>query len=310
VSRITKSRWISKPLNGIPASMPPYDHPALVTGHTIYPATISQPRRGGDDSWALKSAENTSKIGGQISKGKWRGFPAYTLTLEERATCPTSCRHWRSCYGNKMPWTERMGAGPDLEWRLVREIALLDIDHPDGFAVRLHNLGDFYSVRYVELWGTLLERHSGLNVWGYAARWEVKDDPIAAALVALVKIHWNRFAIRFSNPALAFAECPGTISIETTHQSQPMRSSVQSKLGRLKAVRPAPCAGKASVVSRSSNIRIQDLRNLANFLGASNVPGTSRARSQAPPKAQAPQGPLMIGARANTALSIGSSPPI
>jgi deglycase len=23
----------------------------------------------------------------------------YTLTFEERATCPTTCRHWRSCHG-------------------------------------------------------------------------------------------------------------------------------------------------------------------------------------------------------------------
>ena len=36
-----------------------------------------------------------------------------------------------------------------LPWRLEREVALLDIDHPNGFAVRPHNLGDFYSVRYV-----------------------------------------------------------------------------------------------------------------------------------------------------------------
>jgi hypothetical protein len=221
MSRLTKSRWISRPLNGIPASMPAYDHHAIITGHTIYPATVSKLSRGGDGSWALKSATNTAKIGGEICKGKWRGFPAYTLTLEERATCPTSCRHWRSCYGNKMHWTERMEAGTDLEWRLIREIALLDIDHPNGFAVRLHNLGDFYAVGYVELWRTLLERHSALHVWGYTARVDAKDDPIAAALVAVVQRHWNRFAIRFSNASLSSTECPTTISIETAHQKPP-----------------------------------------------------------------------------------------
>ncbi len=215
--RATKSRWISRPLNGQPASMPPHDHPALMSGHKIYPTTVYAPRRNGGP-WALKSATNTAKIGGEICKGKWRGFPAYTLTLEERATCPATCRHWRSCYGNKMHWTERMQAGPDLEWRLVREIALLDIDHPNGFAVRLHNLGDFYSVRYVELWHSLLERHSALHVWGYTARWQVKDDPIAAALVALVQRYWDRFAIRFSNAPFPFAACPTTITVETCHQ--------------------------------------------------------------------------------------------
>src|SRR5262249_24053099 len=124
-------------------------------------------------------------------KGRWRGFAAYMLTLEERATCPTTCRHLRSCYGNKMHLAQRMQAGSDLEWRLVREVALLHIDHPDGFAVRLHELGDFYSVEYVELWGRLLERYPGLHIWGYTAH---TDGPIFAALVALVKRYGGRFA--------------------------------------------------------------------------------------------------------------------
>jgi hypothetical protein len=59
---------------------------------------------------------------------------------------------------------------------LGREVALLDIDHPNGFALRLHNLGDFYSTTYVDLWRKLLERHSALHVWGYTAHWDIKDD--------------------------------------------------------------------------------------------------------------------------------------
>lgn len=226
--RATKSRWISRPLNGLPASMPPHDHPALIAGRTIYPTTNDPRRHSGP--WVLKSATNTAKIGGEICKGKWRGFPAYTLTLEERATCPVSCRHWRSCYGNKMHWTDRMQAGPDLEWRLAREVALLDIDHPNGFAVRLHNLGDFYSVEYVDLWRVLLERHSALHVWGYTARWQVKDDPTAAALVALVQRHWDRFAIRFSNAP--FGTRPTTISIETHHQKPADAILCPEQIGR------------------------------------------------------------------------------
>ncbi len=193
--------------------MPPYNHAALIAGRTIYPSTV----RAGRDKWALKSAANTAKIGGQILKGKWIGFPAYTLTLEERATCPTSCKHWRSCYGNKMQFADRVQAGPDLEWRLVREVALLEARHPNGFAVRLHNLGDFYSVEYVELWRRLLERHSALHIWGYTARWQVKDDPIAAALADIVGKKWNRFAVRLSNapPSL---RVPKTITVEHPKQ--------------------------------------------------------------------------------------------
>ena len=208
--RRTKSRFASKPLDNQPASMPPYNHPALIGGHTLYPPTV----RAGRDRWALKSAVNTAKIGGEIIKGKWADFPAYTLTLEERATCPRSCCHWRSCYGNKMHWSDRVQAGPDLEWRLEREVALLDIDHPAGFAVRLHNLGDFYSVEYVELWAKLLERHPALHVWGYTARWHV-NDPIAAALIPVIERHWNRFAVRYSD---APAETCSTITVEHPYQ--------------------------------------------------------------------------------------------
>lgn len=196
-------------------------------GRTIFPTTIRAPRRDGGH-WALKSADNSRKIGGLILKGKWKGFPAYTLTLEERATCPRSCFHWRSCYGNKMHFAERMQAGRDLEWRLEREVALLDIDYPDGFCVRLHNLGDFYSVGYVELWRKLLERHSALHVWGYTARWQL-DDPIAAALVTLVQGQWDRFAIRFSNAPF---QMRSTISVEHPYQVPPDAVLCPEQIGR------------------------------------------------------------------------------
>ena len=87
---------------------------------------------------------------------------------------------------------------------------MLETYHPNGFAVRLHNLGDFYSVEYVELWRRLLARHSALHVWGYTARWH-SDDPIAAALASLVEREWDRFAVRFSN---APSETCSTISVE------------------------------------------------------------------------------------------------
>jgi hypothetical protein len=109
-----------------------------------------------------------------------------------------------------------MQAGPDLEWRLEREVALLDIGHPDGFAVRLHILGDFYSVEYVDLSGKLLERHPALHIWGYTAH---IDGPIADALAALVKRYPDRFVIRFSDAPEPFAAGPTTITIELPHQT-------------------------------------------------------------------------------------------
>lgn len=210
--RSTKSRFVSRPLDGQRADMPPYDHPALMAGHTIYPATVRDTR----DRWALKSGHNTAKIGAEILKGKWKGFPVYTLTLEERATCPKTCAHWRSCYGNKMHLADRVQAGPNLEWRLEREVAALELDHQSGFVIRLHNLGDFYSVAYVELWAKLLDRHSALHCFGYSARWRAKGDPIALALLTLVENNWNRFAIRMSD---APVDACSTISIEHPYQA-------------------------------------------------------------------------------------------
>jgi hypothetical protein len=203
--RRTKSRWPSQPLNGQSASLPPYDHPALTEGRSIFASTV----RGGRNRWALKSGTNSWKIGGQILKGHWKNFPVFTLTLEERKTCPTSCHHWRSCMGNRMNFADRVQADADLHWRLEREVQLLAAEHPDGFAVRLHVLGDFFSTEYVALWARLLEQHPELHVFGFSARHD-KGDPIAEALIELVERQWPRFAVRFSNAPFA----PATITVE------------------------------------------------------------------------------------------------
>ena len=116
-----------------------------------------------------------------------------------------------------MQWADRVAAGADLERRIEREIALLSADHPAGFAVRLHVLGNFYSHDYLELWDRMLEQHPALHVFGYTARWDFKNDPIAVALAALVQRHWDRFAIRFSNAPFPF-EAPTTVTVEHPFQ--------------------------------------------------------------------------------------------
>src|SRR5262245_55070681 len=91
--RKTRSRWPSKPLNGRSAKPPlPHNHAAVIGGRTVYPSRVYAPSRDRDAPSVLKSGINHGKIGGQILKGKWRGYPVYMLTLEERATCPTTCR--------------------------------------------------------------------------------------------------------------------------------------------------------------------------------------------------------------------------
>ncbi len=111
-----------------------------------------------------------------------------------------------------MQWLQRMEAGPELEWKLVREVALLSIDHPH-FVVRLHGMGDFYSVEYVALWRRLLERHEGLHVYGYTAR---LDDDIGDSLRRLAgDAGWSRFAMRFSNSGDVKRS---TVTVESTLQ--------------------------------------------------------------------------------------------
>ncbi|MBS9476214.1 hypothetical protein [Ancylobacter radicis] len=210
--RGARARFEPKIATERPATMPPVDHPALTEARTIYPATVV-PVDGLLN--VLVSGANHWKIGSRIQKGRWAGFPVYTLTLEERATCPDSCRHWRSCYGNAMHLAKRVRVGQGLEDRLGHELAILQSRHPAGFAVRLHVLGDFYSVGYVDLWASFLARFPALHVFGFTARIDGRNDPIAAALVHLVLAQWSRFAIRFSNAPID--EC-STVTVEHPRQ--------------------------------------------------------------------------------------------
>ena len=108
------------------------------------------------------------------------------------------CSH--NCYGNKMHWSERFMHGKALEWRLGNEISALQRRHPHGFVVRLHVLGDFYSVAYVKLWLSWLRRFPALHVFGYTA-WPA-DHPIGALLKDAGDRLWSRFAIRLSHGGL------------------------------------------------------------------------------------------------------------
>jgi hypothetical protein len=78
-------------------------HPAIRDGRTIFPTTVNEvgnPRL----KRLLKGGENSRKIGKTVAKGKLKGFPIFTLTLEERATCPRTCEVFDACYGNGMPY--------------------------------------------------------------------------------------------------------------------------------------------------------------------------------------------------------------
>ena len=172
----------------------PEDHPAVTEARTLFPGTVREPT---ERDWLLKSAERNRKIGSHVTKGKLAGFPIYSLTLEERASCPRSCEHWRSCYGNHQHWNQRWVHGPALVRGLEVELEYLSLKHKQGFLVRLHALGDFWSVGYVRAWERWLRRFEPLHVFGYTA-WP-RGSRIGDAVISLRDAQWERFAIRLSN---------------------------------------------------------------------------------------------------------------
>lgn len=146
----------------------------------------------------LTSAHNNVKIGRDVRKGHLRGYWIYTLSLEERATCPRSCAHWTDCYGNSMPLAKRLRHGPELEAALEAQLdRLLSIRGRRGVLVRLHALGDFYSVEYVDFWRRMLAKHRRLSVFGYTAR--APGTPIGDAIFYLGHAQPRRFAMRWSD---------------------------------------------------------------------------------------------------------------
>ena len=176
------------------------DHPAVLEGRSIFPKSVvgfmESPR-------FLVSGHNNPKLGKAVTKGPRTGWPIFQVTLEERATCPRSCPVWAGCYGNAMPYARRHKVDDDLIPALRGEVMTVARQHPEGLLIRLHTLGDFYSVEYVLMWAELLARLPQLHVFGYTARRVDDEDPltrkIAQAIALLTAAMWERFAIRTSH---------------------------------------------------------------------------------------------------------------
>lgn len=195
-------RRFSGPTKGGHGIVLPAYHPVVRAGRTLFPSRVFAPD---EVARVLKDGHQSRKIGRIVAKGHRRGWPIYTLTLEERATCPRSCGEWQSCYGNHMQAAERIEAtGPDdgraLMNALSHEVVRLSEEHPGGFMVRLHVLGDFFSVDYVAFWAGLLRDVPALHLFGFTAH--APDSAIGAAVGGMMVTHgWDRAAIRFSGAA-------------------------------------------------------------------------------------------------------------
>ena len=184
-------------------------HPAFMAGRSIFSRRGVKPLAKLDR--LLVSGHSNVKIGRDVRKGLFRGYHIFTLTLEERATCPRSCANWTTCYGNNMPYAKRVDHRKprELERRLQAELEqLLAVRGRKGVLIRLHALGDFFDEQYVEFWGNMLALHRRLAVFGYTAR--RADDPIGGEVLTQKQTWGRRFAIRWSDGKLA-RDCTATI---------------------------------------------------------------------------------------------------
>jgi len=177
---------------------------AIATGRTAFTLTVSPPgisHLRGLQTKLLKPSWANNKLHGNRKTwraGAFKGLPLYSLTLEERATCPDGCPVWDYCYGNNMPFATRFDVmadgGEELMRLLSDELDGLDKKHPDGYSLRLHILGDFFSVEYVSFWLAQLAWRPGLHIFGYTHRDPV-SDPVGEAIEAGFLEHGHRFNI-------------------------------------------------------------------------------------------------------------------
>jgi hypothetical protein len=187
-------------------------------GRTYFGKSVKQ---AGDMTNMLVSGHSNVKIGRDVRIGKYKGWWLYTLSLEERKTCPTSCHHWQNCYGNSMPYAKRIDhKGNSFTYLLENNLErLLAVKGRPGVIVRLHALGDFHSVDYVEFWAQMLERHAGrLIIFGYTAYLPTDPKPeyaaIGKAVDALIDNYPGRAMIHFSNGGYATRSTVPIVSAE------------------------------------------------------------------------------------------------
>lgn len=181
----------------------PTSHAALKENRTLFPSTIVEVDENFEDR-LLVSGKNSRKLGDKITKGKLKGYALYQLTLEERATCSANCEARSYCYGNSMQLARRHRIG-DLDLFAsfledeIREILSVE----QGLMVRLHVLGDFPSVEYVDVWRLMLSRYEALSCYGYT-HWDEDDGDgtaIADAIQSVKDEYPDRFRIRWSGKA-------------------------------------------------------------------------------------------------------------
>lgn len=185
---------VTEPVHRSSAALNPR-HPALREGRTIFPSRVFD---ASERDRVLISGENNAKLGKQVTVGAWSGFPIYTMSLEERATCPRSCAAWAECYGNGLPAAVRFRYTPSLLSAIYRDLTILSRrrSRKNGFVVRLHVLGDFPDARYAREWARWSTEFPMLHIEGYTAH--PRHSEIGSIIAAMNAKRPERWQIRNS----------------------------------------------------------------------------------------------------------------
>lgn len=199
----TLTRWVKVSTKGTvehhreQRRLPGLEASHVVEGRTKFRKSV---KGIGQLAHLLVSGHSNVKIGRDVRKAKFRGYWIFTLSLEERKTCPSSCRHWQTCYGNNMPFAKRIDhTDPEFLSALAAEIPTLCLKHK-GVLIRLHALGDFYNEEYIQFWMRMLRTYSNLAIYGYTARHPT--TPLGN-LIWEMNARWpDRCIIRFSDGQL------------------------------------------------------------------------------------------------------------
>lgn len=177
---------------------------AIQQGSTMFEKTVKPAK---DRKTILQSVASNTKIGkggNIITKGIWIGMPMYSLTLEERATCPKDCRQWNNCYGNNSPFRIRVQIDETFYDKLEKELDKLNKKHTQGFVIRLHVLGDFPDKHYVEFWLNMLLKYQNCYVFSYTHHSINSDIGREINIIRIAMLHRRRFQVRFSDSDVQF----------------------------------------------------------------------------------------------------------
>lgn len=198
-------------------------HPAIIEGRTIFTNSVIK-----SDKLMLKPGSNNRKLGFIITKGKYKGYPIFSLSLEERKTCPRDCIFWVNCYTNNMYLAQRYNHKDKSFYKILEENIKELNNKYKGFIVRTHVSGDFFSVEYIKFWERMLNKYSGLNIFGYTA---YKNGPRYREIQRLNNDYPNKFNVRTSGVNASFS----------TNSTNNMEPFVLYKNGKKKQVKGVVC---------------------------------------------------------------------